>query len=163
LKPINLFFLFTLLCINSLWSQNKEKKSTIDSLLKTITNKTIDREEKKDNLNKAYELSESFNTDELKKSYFSRLSLSSLNFGDSLLFRKVNIKAFEYADKLKDSSTMAYSYWDLGKFLGNNQVKDSAYFYYYNAQKIFKQIKKDLNAAKILKIILEVKLLRQMQ
>lgn len=150
MKPVNLFSLFALLCVNSLCSQNKEKISTIDSLLKTITNKTIDREEKKGNLNKAYDLSESFNTDELKKSYFSKLSLRSLNFGDSLFFRKVNSKAFEYADKLKDSSIMAFSYWDLGKFLENNQVKDSAYFYYYNAQKIFKQIKKDLNAANML-------------
>lgn len=140
MKLNTLFFIAAIFIFcHPLWSQ-ADAQAKIDSLLTAFSNKDISKDEKTEILNTVYELTTLLNTDTLKKTYFAKLSLSSLNFGDSLIFRKANSKALEYSKKLKDSSMIAYSYWDLGLFHEKHGLKDYSYRNYSEAYKIFDRI-----------------------
>ena len=102
-------------------------------------------------LHKAYKESLKERNDSLRNSYLSRISFTFLSIlKDSLMFRKVNKEAFDLSFELNDSLNIAYNYWDLGNFFRNYSVKDSAYYSYFKAQKIFEILTNDEYAGKLL-------------
>lgn len=98
---------------------------------------TLPKEKRFEILNKAYQKANITTVDSLKTKYFSALSLAYLTLNDSLLFRKINFKARKLAKENKDSVYLAEAHWDLAGFLGNHAVKDSSYYHYNEAQKIY--------------------------
>ena len=123
---------------------DQEQTLTIkDSVLVWIDsskNKNFDFKKRKRYLDKAYRI---FNEDSKYSSridYLSQISFAYYRLNDSLSFRKVNKHALNLSLKLKDSSNLADNYWDLGNFYSKNGVKDSAYFMYFNAQKMYEAI-----------------------
>jgi two-component system NarL family sensor kinase len=112
----------------SLWiEESKNPKST--QLQKTII------------LNKAYQYALSTTSDSLKSKYFSTLSQNLYITGDSTLFRKVNKHAISLNQKVNDSLSLGNRYWDLALFFDKYSVKDSAYYAYSEAQKVFENSK----------------------
>ncbi|WP_339653731.1 ATP-binding protein [uncultured Maribacter sp.] len=111
-----------------LWiEESKNPKST--QLQKTII------------LNKAYQYALSTTSDSLKSKYFSTLSVNLYSKGDSTLFRKVNKRSISLNQKRNDSLSIGNRYWDLALFFDRYSVKDSAYYSYFEAQKIFENTK----------------------
>tara|TARA_R110002073_G_scaffold72537_1_gene177692 strand:- start:725521 stop:727539 length:2019 start_codon:yes stop_codon:yes gene_type:complete len=111
-----------------------------DSLLvwiKKAENKNLSYRERKINLDKAYSYSKKEVNDSLRNLYFLDISLGYYNIKDSLAFRKVNKQSLNLSIALKDSMNIGNNYWDLGRFFSNNGVKDSAFYAYSKAEKVF--------------------------
>ncbi len=92
-------------------------------------------------LKKAYQYALNTTSDSLRSKYFSTLSENLYNTGDSTLFRKVNKHAIFLNQKQNDSLSIGNRYWDLALFFEKYSVKDSAYYAYSEAQKVFENSK----------------------
>ena len=104
---------------------------------------------RKENLVKAYEVAKLYKEDSTKLKFFSKIQWSFLGLQDSLWFRKTNKEANLLAKKTQDSIRLAGSFWDLGVFFDQNEVKDSAYFNLSNAKKIYEALGNNRNAGKL--------------
>ncbi len=93
--------------------------------------------------------SETLANDSLKTKYFSQLSLSFSSSKDSILFRKFNKKAFQFASQTKDSLSLAEAHWDLASFYDTWSIKDSAYYNFAKAQELFASLKMDSEVARM--------------
>jgi len=89
---------------------------------------------------KAYAFAENSSNDSLKASYFSTLSYNQVFVNDSSLYRKINKRAITTNEKIKDSTALGIAYWDMGYFFQGKVFKDSAFYYYSEAQKTFEDI-----------------------
>ena len=94
-------------------------------------------------LNKAYQFALNSPSDSLKANYFSTLSENLYATADSALFRKINKQAISLNLKENDSLSIGNRYWDLALFFDRYSVKDSAYYSYSEAQKVFETIKEE--------------------
>lgn len=107
-------------------------------------------EEYAQNLSKAYDLALEEKNDSLKSRYFSKISYYYSIIGDSLQFRRSNNMALRLSEHVSDSSALANNHWDLGSFLEDNALQDSAYYHYAEAEKIFKSLKDDYSTGRVL-------------
>ena len=105
---------------------------------------------RKAKLEKAYNYAKDIKNDSLKTKLFSRISLSYRKINDSLKFRETNHRTLKLANKIEDSISIAEAHWDLGMFFKNKSVRDSAYYYYSRAQKIYEILQKNLESATLL-------------
>ncbi|MBC8769491.1 sensor histidine kinase [Arenibacter sp. BSSL-BM3] len=107
-------------------------------------------EDYKNNLLKGFELALKEENDSLKSRYFSKFSYYYSILGDSLQFRRSNKIAINLARIRKDSNALANNHWDLGTFLEDNSLQDSAYYHFSQAEKIFRSLKDDYATARVL-------------
>ncbi len=101
-------------------------------------------------LNKARQAAILNSNDSIKLRYLSRIQWSYLMLDDSTEFRKANKMAKSIGISIGDSANVARRTWDLAYFFEKKGVKDSAYYHYAQAQKIFADLNDQLNAAKFL-------------
>ena len=94
-------------------------------------------------------LNQRFPNDSLRLSILSKLSLEYLN-KDSTLFRKINAKTLELANKLSDKTVEANAYWDLAYFYGRTSYLDSSYASYYKAYQEFSELENYAKAGKMM-------------
>ena len=139
-----LLWIYFSLAINSCTLTNKEPEVTTsiqnDSVLSWVEqgrNTEFPKEERAKFLEKALKAAEVSEPDSLKNIYYSRLSFAYLKLEDSQQFRTINQKSLALARKAKDTLTEAYAHWDLAYFFDNIVVRDSAFFHYSEAQKLF--------------------------
>ncbi|MGB5205244.1 MAG: ATP-binding protein, partial [Eudoraea sp.] len=104
--------------------------------IKNGTDANLPSKAQKDFLQKAYESATGEPNDSIRLKYYSDLSLANLLI-DSLNFRKVNNSGLALSEEIKDSSILAALHWDLGYFYQYNFIKDSAYYQYAQAEKIY--------------------------
>lgn len=104
----------------------------------------------KNNLLKGFDLALKEENDSLKSRYFSKFSYYYSLLGDSLQFRRSNKIALTLSKRINDSIALANNHWDLGSFLEDNALQDSAYYHYSQAEKIFKLSKDDYATARVL-------------
>lgn len=107
----------------------------------SLSPKTKDSQ-KKVLINRAYQFALNNPSDSLRAKYFSFLSENIDLTADSSLFRKINKLAISLNQKRNDSLAFGNAYWDLALFYKEYSVKDSAYFSFSEAQKIFERIQK---------------------
>ncbi|MDH5404831.1 MAG: tetratricopeptide repeat protein, partial [Candidatus Heimdallarchaeota archaeon] len=62
----------------------------------------------------------------------------------------MNRRSINLSKELKDSVSLAANYWDLGIFFARNEIKDSAYFNYFKAQKIYESINNNFYSGRLL-------------
>ncbi|MCX2719410.1 ATP-binding protein [Lentiprolixibacter aurantiacus] len=91
-------------------------------------------------LNKATENISENAPDTLKINYYSQLSLAYLRLGDSLRFRENNRELQNLAQALEDKRELANSNWDLANFFSSKSLRDSAFYYYYSAHSLYKEL-----------------------
>ncbi len=101
-------------------------------------------------LQKAYSKAPGELNDSLRLSYYSKLSFAYLNLKDSIRFRKVNNSARILSEEIRDSVILAELHWDLGHFYKNNFIKDSAYYEYGQAEKIYAALKDNYYSGQML-------------
>lgn len=112
-------------------------RDSLDYYIKKSEEKSLSDKEKLEALTKAYIKALNIKSDSLKTKYLGRLSLAALGKKDSLLFRKINQQIIPLAKQQKDSIVLAEAFWDLATFFNRKSVKDSAYYSYSEAQKIY--------------------------
>lgn len=111
----------------------------------------VDELEHNKRLIKAYNKAIKEANDTLKLARLSKISKESILFTDHTLFKKANKLALKLAQKSKKQAVMANLYWDLGNFYTSNIPKsDSAFYYYYKAEKIHTDIGQQYNSARML-------------
>ncbi len=118
--------------------------STTDSTLiwlKNGTDTTLPLKAREEFLQKAYSNATNELNDSLRLSYYSKLSLAYLHLKDSIRFRRVNKNALLLSEDIKNSVILAELHWDLGEFYDKNFIKDSAFYEYGQAEKIYTSLK----------------------
>ncbi len=127
------------------------KKDSVRLLIRQSKARGISKPFKTSKLNQAYEQASAVNNDSLKCKYYSEISLAlSSSSIDSALFRKVNNAAIRLSEQTKDSVCLSNLHWDLGDFMNTNLVRDSAYYHYSLAEKLFSAIKDEASAGGVL-------------
>ncbi|SEK49227.1 Signal transduction histidine kinase [Maribacter orientalis] len=121
--------------------KNTAKNDSILIWIEEIKNPKSSELQKTTILKKAYQYALNANSDSLKSKYFSTLSENLYLTGDSTLFRKINKLAISLNQKQNDSLSIGNRYWDLALFFNKYFVKDSAYYSYSEAQKVFENSK----------------------
>lgn len=111
--------------------------NSISVLIESSTDDSLDKIIRHKNLNKAYELTQNISTDSLINHFYHKIATKAFIINDSALFRKANNKSIYWAKRLHDSTKLAYDYWDLGDFYDLKGQKDSAYYAYGEAKKIY--------------------------
>lgn len=141
-KCLNLpkyFHLFLFLPI-FLFSQNKENK-LIDSIVKlrSLSSQTskVPVDIKLNYALLAYELSKEVDQDTTILKSVRNLSYAYVNSGDFNNYGSFSHKTLKLANKLKDTSVLAITNFHLGYYHDYELRNDSAYYYYYNARKLF--------------------------
>ncbi len=120
----------------------QKKSKELDSIalwLEKGRNKKNNEDERFHYLKKAQTTIKNINDDSLRARQLSKLSLAYLKLEKNETFRKVNHETIQLAKKIGDSVTQAESYWDLAGFYKNIvMAPDSSYFYYSEAQKLYR-------------------------
>lgn len=117
-------------------NEDDKKKIEIENLIRLSSDDSLTTSQKQNSLIQAYAKLQELKNDSLKLQLLSNLSYY-INFNESTFFKKVNRETLRLSQALNDSTVLAQAYWDLGYFYARNAVKDSAYYSYSEAQKIY--------------------------
>ena len=117
--------------------QAKTKEDSVLFYINESKNNSLTDAQKRRLIGKGLNYAYKVKNDSLRSKQLSMLSYTYYQLGDSILFRKTNADARLLAKKIKDSVVLAEAYWDLGTFFQINSVRDSAYYSFSQAQKIY--------------------------
>ncbi len=135
---------------NEYQNDKKIQKDSISLWIEYSNNMALDFPQRKLYLDKAFKKTLVQQNDSLKNVYLSKIGLNYYRLNDSLSFRKVNRLSIKLAMQLGDSTTLAYDYWDLGNYFSKKEVKDSAYYSYFQAQKIYEGLENHFYSGRML-------------
>lgn len=152
--PLLILFISTNISIDRIVQDNKGLKKQNDSIFIWIEyskDRSLDYQKRKLYLDKAYAHSLKEANDSLRSVYLTKISFTYyFKLGDSLNFREVNKQAINLSIKIKDSQNLANNYWDIAGFYSKKGLKDSAYFSFAKAQKIFELQHDDFHTGRML-------------
>ena len=129
------------------------KTAEIDSIFIWIQNAKIvslDFENRKKSLYKAYQENNLKKNDSLKNSNLSIIAYEGYKLKDAVFFKKVNLEAQKLSIKLRDTFGIADTHWSYGMYYLEKELNDSAYYHYYEAYKYFQAINHEFFAGKML-------------
>ncbi len=112
-----------------------------------LKNDFLENSSKRDSL---YTVIDNLPQDSLKNNLLFDISYYFFRENDSASFRYWNKQSLNLSRELQDSLRIAEAYWDLGDFLVDKEVVDSAYFHYNKASVLYSKIGKDFNSARML-------------
>ena len=118
------------------------RKDSVNHWIKLSKNKRLSYLDRKYLLDKSFNTTISLDTDSIRNVYLSKIAKQYYRLGDSLAFRNANSLAIKLSFHLQDSIRLANNYWDLGDFYSKHEVKDSAYYNYSKAEKIYEPLDK---------------------
>ena len=101
-------------------------------------------------LGKRYQKALNEENDTIRHKMLLNISYDALHKGDDDLFLKANRQAEALSLKLTDISGLSGAYWDRGEYYYRLPKKDSAYFYYDKAQKLYHNLGDDLSSGRLL-------------
>ena len=129
----------------------EKEKDSIVRLINLAKDKSLDFNKRKNYLDRAFKITKRKESDSLRNVYLTKIALNYLRINDSIGFREANRESILLAISMNDSITTANNYWDLGRFYSKNNVKDSAYYSYSKAEKIYASLgKKSYNGSMLL-------------
>jgi len=131
-------------------SSNDNKQDSIVMLRQQSKNKNLSLKEQFSLAERARRLSLKSNIDSTIIKSNQRISSLHLKMKNYNLFKKINKETLVLAKKVKDSSSIAKAYFNLGNYFFKVLESDSAYFYYYNAEKVYTAINQRYNASRVL-------------
>ena len=146
------FYLFVLITSFRSFSQDKGLNE-IDSISYLIE-KSYDGEipviERLTYAESAKRLSERIKNDTLKNNSLRFIAVNHYALQNYNLFKKASQEYLTHSAKIKDSFGVAKANVYLGQYYNKVNASDSAYFYYYSAEKVYRLINKDLELGKTL-------------
>ncbi|MCW5516567.1 tetratricopeptide repeat-containing sensor histidine kinase [Muriicola sp. Z0-33] len=119
---------------------------SVDLFIDQSQNNTNSVDDRRRYLDKAYSLVQKKQDDTPKIRQLTKIQWNFLDLQDSLQFRQSNRQTRKLARALNDSLRIGITDWDLGTFFNRENLKDSAFFYLNNAQKIFISIRQEEEA-----------------
>ncbi|WP_335965062.1 ATP-binding protein [Galbibacter sp. PAP.153] len=152
-------FLFTLLFLLISCTEEfleKNDPSVQDHLIGRITEliDNLDNLEtssaRKDSLVKAYNLIIENANDSIKSRLLSKISYNLYKEHTDSVFLAINHQSQKIAREKQDSISLANLYWDIGNYYAKGILKDSAFFYYSQAQKLFKNLDRSFLESRML-------------
>ncbi len=144
------FFLITF-GINAQNDRFDEMLDSIQRLRKLSKNKGLEINTRLLHAKKTSELSSKINIDSV--SIKSNEALSEIYWNMKLFnkYRDLNIKNLIISKRVNDSSAIGKAYFNLGEFYRKKtHFGDSAYYYYLNAEKVYKNLNRNLNRSETL-------------
>ncbi|WP_273567151.1 tetratricopeptide repeat-containing sensor histidine kinase [Maribacter halichondriae] len=99
---------------------------------------------------KAYGQIQKISLDSVKTKYLSQLSLATINFKDSLLFKRINEETIAQAQKTNDSVVLAEAHWDRAEYYNVKAIPDSSFYHFYEAQKIYEGLKNNYYSGRMM-------------
>ena len=129
--------------------RSKESDSVI-SWINKGRDYTLSKETRIIFLTKAESLTDKIQDDSLQTALTSKISYSYYKLKDSLRFYQANSKTIELAKISKDSVIWAEALWDRAVFFNNQAVPDSAFYNYSKAQKLYENLNKKFESARML-------------
>lgn len=154
----NIQFLFVIILI-SFFGCNQKKlddasiQSTEDSLslyFSSANDFSLPRSKRKMFTKKAYDIVVNQNSDSTNRKNLFKVANRYYNLNDWNHFRKTVRIVLEKSEKAMDTLSITKSYTYLGEYYDSQGVSDTAFMYYYNAEKIYEKLGDKLNLAKIL-------------
>lgn len=115
------------------------KDNLINSYIEKGKDKSVPEEERRENLSKAYNMTNNLSDSRAKLDKFQEISLGYFYLSDLKIYRRLNEKALELSKFLNDSLEIANTYTNLGIYYRVNKL-DSAYKSFYEAEKIYKSL-----------------------
>ncbi len=155
-----IFFLFLLFnCTTKNDSQSSiaaVKKDSVRIWIAQSKLKEVQEQAKSYLLNKAYNKTQKIENDSIKCNYFTELSFLLRKSNDSKLFQKINSEGLKLSKLLKDSICRSSLHWDLGDFYKNRAIRDSAFYHYNEANKIYTRLGDDFSSGRVLSAMARV-------
>ena len=150
-----LIYIFLIVSLCASYSQTSNKQPVLDAIevliYKSKKSNLFSNQERLAFALKAKELADS--SDFLSGLVQSNLSISNLywEMGLDHNFKTTNFENLKLAFKANDSLSLANTHYNLGEFYRlKSRLSDSAYFYYHNAEKLFKALRNSFNTAQTL-------------
>lgn len=137
------FIALVLLGCNILWSQNNNNVKYADSISDFLIKSQNSEKSKIERLafaEKAKELSMVIENDSLTNVCSRQIALLHWSMENYNLYKKYSQQYLRLSNKLKDSFQMGKANNYLGHYYYHFSVSDSAYFYFYQAEKIFRKL-----------------------
>jgi len=132
---------------------NSAKIVEVDSIstwIQNAKNESIDLENRKQALYKAYQQNNFQKNDSVKNSNISKIAYEGYQLKDSAFFKKVNLEAHKLSIKLHDTLGIGNTHWSYGMYYLEKELNDSAYYHYFEAYKCFQVAKHEFFAGKML-------------
>ncbi|NNL15199.1 MAG: tetratricopeptide repeat protein [Flavobacteriaceae bacterium] len=127
--------------------------SELDSiayLIEKANDRSLSNIEKLSFAESAKRLSEKIKNDTLKNQALRYIAVNQFRLKNYNLFKKAGKDLLEHSIEIKDSFTIAKANVYLGQFYSLAKASDSAYFYFYNAEKTYRSINEKLELGKTL-------------
>lgn len=153
---MNCRYIIILFCFSffNVFAQNDELAAKLDSIriLRELTrDNNLSLNSRLSYAQKASQLSLETNIDTTILNSNRILSFVYLSMDKYDQVRKINHSNLKLAHKVNDSSAIGIANFNLGFYYHNFELNhDSAYYYYYNAAKLYNKIKDDLNEGEVL-------------
>ena len=85
--------------------------------------------------------------DTTRNNYYNLLAYRFFKLRDFKNFNTYNFKSIRLSKEIDDKAKLALNYWDRGNYHGDYKYTiDSAYYYYYQAQKIYEEINDEFDS-----------------
>ncbi len=137
-------------------SKNQKTNETVLSPQDSITyyiqragEETLSDSEKVKINTKALDLAQKLPNDSLNFINYFFISFQYYNLGKTDEYKNTLQKTVSLADKEKDSINLARAYSYLGDYYYESFKSDSAFYYYYQAEKVYFKLKKNLNIGRM--------------
>ena len=132
-------------------NSNQEAISSEDSL-STYLSKANDfgatTTKRQEYIQKAFAIIINQENDSLQRVNLFKVANRYYNLNDWKEYRNIALIVLEKSEKSKDTASTAKAYSYLGDYYGSQGVSDSAFLYYFKAEKIYLQRNDNLNLAK---------------
>jgi signal transduction histidine kinase len=123
---------------------------SISIWIQNAKNESINFENRKQALYKAYQQNNLQKNDSIKNSNLAKIAYEGYQLKDAVFFLKANLEAQKLSIKLRDTFGIADTHWSYGMFYLEKELNDSAYYHYYEAYKYFQVAKHEFFAGKML-------------
>lgn len=137
-KRVLLFTLFTFLisCTNQTEKKANVSKEILDNLQYKIDNDTLTKERVSNNFKRYFKLIKNNNYSQKSKSYLLKAQRFYTEQGDWEYLKKINSYLLEKSIKSKDTTTIALCFFYSGERCYNNDILDSAFYFYSKAERL---------------------------
>ena len=146
IRIIIIVLLLSSSCIISQTSENNELRE-VEELFNLTEDSSISSIEKLSYAERAKKIALEIENDTLIVESYRIIASIQYQLKNFNLFKKASKEYLNFSVSTNDSLNIARAYGYLGKFYFKASISDSSYFYYYNAEKIYKAIGNSKSAA----------------
>lgn len=131
-----IFFTFLISCTNQTEKKANVSKEILDNLQNKIDNDTINNDRISNNYERYFKLIKNNNYSNQRKSYLLKAQRFYTEQSDWENLKKINSYLLEKSIKSNDTTTIALCFFYSGERCYNNDILDSAFYFYSKAERL---------------------------